>query len=113
MSNNETGLMKKTKKELVEIILRKDDEEIRLKSSYEAAKEDAKKSEESVKLLTDNLNKANANVQQHQRGMDELTSQKVEAENAAKHLRNQRNTARTIAWILVVATVVLTIITIF
>lgn len=107
MSNNETALLRKTKAQLVEIILRKDDEEIRLKNSYEAAKEDAKKSEENVKRLTDSLNKANHNVEQHQSVMDELTSQKVAAEEAAKKFEKERNTARAWNWVLATAVVII------
>lgn len=107
MSNKEKGLMAKTKKELVEIILRKDDEEIRLRNSYEAAKEDAKKSEDDVKHLTDSLNKANANVQQHQLCIDELTSDKVAAEEAAKKFEKERNTARSWNRVLAIAVVII------
>ena len=107
MSNKEKGLMSKTKKELVEIILRKDDEEIRLKNLYEAAKEAAIRNEETSKRLMDSLNKANANVQQHQAGMDELTSQKVAAEEATKKFKKERNTARSWNWILSIAVVII------
>lgn len=107
MSNKENGLMKKTKKELVDIILRKDDEEIRLKNSYEAAKQDAKKSEENVKRLTDSLNKANINVQQHQSAMDELTVDKFAAEEATAKLEKERNSARSWNWVLAAAVVII------
>lgn len=107
MANKEKGLMTKTKKELVEIILRKDDEEIRLRNSYEVAKENAKKSEDDVKHLTDSLNKANANVQQHRIAMDELTSDKVAAEEAAKKFKKERNTARNWNWVLAIAVVII------
>lgn len=107
MSNNETGLMKKTKKELVDIILRKDDEEIRLKNSYEAAKKDAEEKDSTIKRLTDSLNKANRNVEQHQSGMDELTSQKVAVEEAAKKFEKERNAARGWNWILAIAVVII------
>lgn len=107
MSTNETGLMKKTKAQLVEIILRKDDEEIRLKNAYEAAKEEVKKSEENAKRLTNDLNKANANVQQHQSGMDELTSQKVAAEDAARKFEQERNTHRNWNYVLGIAIILI------
>lgn len=107
MSNNETGLMKKTKKELIDIILRKDDEEKRLKNAYEAAKKDAEGKDEIIKRLTDSLNKANRNVEQHQSGMDELTSQKVAAEEAAKKFEKERNVARGWNWVLATAVVII------
>jgi len=109
MSNKETGLMKKTKAQLVEIILRKDDEEIRLKNAYEAAKKDAEEKDKTIKRLTDSLNKANANVQQHQAGMDELTSQKVAAEEAAKKFEKERNAARAWNWVLAIAVIIASI----
>ena len=107
MSNKETGLMKKTKAQLVEIILRKDDEEIRLKNAYEAAKKDAEEKDETIKRLNDSLNKANHNVEQHQSGMDEITSQKVAAEEAAKKFEKERNVARSWNWVLATAVVII------
>lgn len=107
MSNKETGLMKKTKAQLVEIILRKDDEEIRLKNSYEAAKKDAEEKDRNIKHLTDSLDKANHNVEQHQAGMDEVISQKAAAYDAAKKFEKERNTARAWNWVLGTAVVII------
>lgn len=107
MSNKENGLMKKTKAQLVEIILRKDDEEIRLKNAYEAAKKDAEEKDETIKRLTDSLNKANRNVEQHQAGMDEVTSQKVDAEEAAKKFENERDSARNWNYVLGIAVIII------
>ena len=114
MSNKENGLMKKTKAQLVEIILRKDDEEIHLKNAYEDAKKvmfsfqkDVEEKDETIKRLTDSLNKANRNVEQHQAGMDEVTSQKVAAEEAAKKFEKERNSARGWNWVLATAVVII------
>lgn len=108
MSNKETGLMNKTKAQLVEIILRKNDAETSLKHAYEAAKKDAEEKDETIKRLTDSLNKANCNVEQHQSGMDEVTSQKVAAEEAARKFEKERNAARGWNWILAIITVIIT-----
>lgn len=104
-NNKEAGLMKKTKAQLVEIILRKDDEEARLRKSLESANKDIEGSSNRIKLLTMDLNKANANVQQHQAGMDELTSQKVAAEEVAEKFRKERNAARGWNWVLAIAVI--------
>lgn len=108
MSKKETGLMNKTKAQLVEIILRKDDEEIRLKNVYEAAKKDAEEKDKSIKRLTDSLNEANRNVENYKSGMDELTSQKVDAEEAAKKFEKERNAAYGWNWALATAIVIVT-----
>ena len=108
MSNKETGLMKKTKAQLVEIILRKDDEEIRLKNAYEAAKKDAEEKDKTIKRLTNSMNEANRNVEQHQSAMDELTSQKVAAEEAAKKFEKERNAAYGWNWALATTIVIVT-----
>lgn len=98
MSNKETGLMKKTKKELVEIIIRKDDEEIRLKKEIESLRNDVACKEDTCKKLRKSLEDANRNTEQHQSGMDEITSQKVAAEEAAKKFEKERNVARGWNW---------------
>lgn len=108
MSNKETGLMKKTKAQLVEIILRKDDEEIRLKNFYEAAKKDAEEKDRNIKHLTDSLNEANRNVEHYKSGMDELTSQKAEAYEVAKKFEKERNAAYGWNWALATTIVIVT-----
>lgn len=99
MERNVQGLMKKTKKELIEIILRKDDEEKNLSNSLNdfvkkcddlqgrlnASVKDCEgmtnrinnMSAENTKLKED-LSKAHENVFQHQRGMDILTTEREE-----------------------------------
>lgn len=107
MSNNETGLMKKTKKELVDIILRKDDEEKRLKEQIEENKRVMAMQDEAITKMRKSLETANHNVEQHQKGMDEITSQKVAAEEAAKKFEKERNAARGWSWVLATAVVII------
>lgn len=107
MSNNEKGLMSKTKKELVEIILRKDDEEIRLKETIKQNEESIAKQDDAISKMRKSLETANVNVQQHQKGMDEVTSQKVAAEEAAKKFEKERNSARNWNWVLATAVVII------
>ena len=107
MSNNETGLMKKTKKELVEIILRKDDEENRLRGINKDLEEKLKISEEQRKSLTKSVETANHNTEQHQNVIDDLTSEKVAAEESVKYFKKQCNNARSWNWILSIAVVII------
>lgn len=109
MSNNETGLMKKTKKELVDIILRKDDEEKRLRETIKSNEEVMAKQDEAITKMKNSLETANRNVLQHQAGMDELTSQKVDAEEAAKKFKKERNAARAWNWVLAIAVITISI----
>lgn len=109
MSNNETGLMKKTKKELVDIILRKDDEEKRLRETIKSNEEVMAKQDEAITKMKNSLETANRNVLQHQAGMDELTSQKVAAEEDAKKFKKERNAARGWNWVLVIAVITVSI----
>lgn len=109
MSNNENGLMKKTKKELVEIILRKDDEEKRLRETIKQNEESIAKQDDVISKMRKSLETANANVQQHQAGMDELTSQKVAAEENAKKFKKERNTARSWNYVLAATVIIITV----
>lgn len=107
MSNNESGLMKKTKKELVDIILRKDDEEKRLRETIKSNEEVIAKQDEAITKMKNSLETANRNVLQHQAGMDELTSQKVAAEEAAKKFKKESNASRGWNWVLATAIVII------
>lgn len=102
MSNTTKGLMTKKKAELIDIILRKDDEEARLRKANEAAKKDAEEKDKTIKRLNDSLTEANRNVEQHQAGMDEITSQKVALKESLEYFKKQYNTARN--WNLVLGT---------
>lgn len=113
MSNTETGLMKKTKKELIEIILRKDDEEIRLKEQIEENKKVMALQDEAATKMIKSLETANHNLQQHQSGMDELTSQKVAAEETVKKVKRELNSARIWNCVLAIAVVIAAILIIF
>lgn len=107
MSNKETGLMRKTKKELVDIILRKDDEEIRLKNQIEENKKVMAMQDEAITKTRKSLETANRNVEQHQKGMDEITSQKFAADEAARKFKKERNSARGWNWVLGIAIVII------
>lgn len=92
MSNQIEGLMKKTKKELAELVVNRDMVIVNLKAAVTSAKsinENLKKDSDgdkvkinnleiSLKKAAEDLNKANEQVYQHQRGMDKLTTEKVE-----------------------------------
>lgn len=107
MSNNETGLMKKTKKELVDIILRKDDEEKRLRETIKQNEESIAYRDDVISKTRKSLEEANKNVVQHQAAIDELTSQKAEAENAAKCFKNERDSARNWNYVLGIAVIII------
>lgn len=139
MSNTNDGLMKKTKKELVEIIIRNDDVREELNKQINVYKDRAEKMQRECELANDqahniadefaklqktiaderatfrhdyddvrkSLEKANKNVVQHQAAIDELTSQKVEAENAAKCFKNERDSARNWNYVLGIAVIVI------
>lgn len=80
MSNTENSLMKQTKKELVAIILRKDDTEKKLNKKLadveldlQKAKSMISRNESTIKTLRENLDESEKNVSQHQNAIDELT----------------------------------------
>ena len=80
MSNTENSLMKQTKKELVAIILRKDDIEKKLNKKLadveldlNKAKSMISRNESTIKTLRENLDESEKNVSQHQNAIDELT----------------------------------------
>lgn len=115
MSKNETGLMKKTKKELVEIIIRNDDvredlnQQINVyKNKYAEKVSECEKLDVENEKLFSSLNEANKNVVQHQASIDELTSQKAEAEEVAKCFKNERDCARNWNYVLGIAVIVIT-----
>lgn len=108
MSNKENGLMKKTKAQLVEIILRKDDEEIRLKETIKNNEEVMAKQDDAITKMKKSLEDANLNTEQHQSVMDELTSDKVAAEEAAKKFEKERNTAYVWNWALATSVIIIT-----
>ena len=113
MSNKENSLIQKKKAQLVEIILRKDDEEIRLKKACEAAKKEVEEKNNTIKNLTDCLNDANAKVLEHQSVMDELVSQKVDAELIAKKFKKECNIARGLNCVLATAILIIIVLCIF
>lgn len=139
MSKNETGLMSKTKKELVEIINNQDVKLANLENDCNNYKTSIEKLQQECELTSqhaDNISKerarlektindergkfrhdydliqksleeANKNVVQHQSSIDELTSQKVEAENAAKCFKNERDSARNWNYVLGIVVVII------
>lgn len=132
MEKNVQGLMKKTKKELIEIILRKDDEEKNLSNSlndFVKRCDDLRgKLNTSVKdcegmtsrindmsaennKLKEDLIKANENVFQHQRGMDTLTTEKEELERELYFVNKKKATLFTWCWILGAALILVGIMT--
>lgn len=108
MSKQEKTLMGKTKAQLVEIITRKDDEEIRLKNRVQNLERENDVANKTISHLKKSLEDANRNIEQHQAGMDELTSQKVVAEEAAKKFEKERNAAYGWNWALATAIVIVT-----
>jgi chromosome segregation ATPase len=146
MSNTNDGLMKKTKKELVEIInnqnetitnqdvridnLKKDRDtyrncaekmqrECELAGQHAASVSDElvtlqktiaderKKASYEYESIRKSLEEANKNVVQHQASIDELTSQKVEAEEAAKCFKDERDSARNWNYVLGIAVIII------
>ena len=80
MSNTENSLMKQTKKELVAIILRKDDTEKKLNKKLadieldlNKAKSMISRNESTIKTLRENLDESNKIVNQHKNSIDKLT----------------------------------------
>lgn len=123
MSNKETGLMRKTKKELVDIILRKDDVESNLKERLEntankyaelASKNDALNKSyatlsDEIGKLKKYLNEANRNVEQHQSGIDEVTTQKAEVEAVANSLKKNIKKMKALNWVLFICAIILAV----
>ena len=94
MSNTENSLMKQTKKELVAIILRKDDTEKKLNKklddvelSLNKAKSMISRNESTIKTLRENLDESEKNVSQHQNAIDELTTINADVKHS---LRNSK-----------------------
>lgn len=118
MSNNFDGLMKKTKKELIEIINNQDVALAYLKDDFKVSKDANKELQDIIDTerakfrhdydaINKSLEEANKNVVQHKASIDELTSQKIEAENAAKCFKNERDSARNWNYVLGIAVIVI------
>lgn len=118
MSNTNAGLMSKTKKELVEIINNQDVKLANLENDFKVCKDSNKELQDTINterakfrhdydLINKSLEESNKNVVQHQGSIDELTSQKVEAENAAKCFKNERDSARNWNYVLGIAVVII------
>ncbi len=94
MSNTENSLMKQTKKELVAIILRKDDTEKKLNKklddvelSLNKAKSMISRNESTIKDLKDDLDVSNGIISQRNNDVDELTTVNTRIEHS---LRNSK-----------------------
>lgn len=94
MSNTENSLMKQTKKELVAIILRKDDTEKKLNKKISdieldlnKAKSMISRNESTINTLRENLDESEKNVSQHQNAIDELTTINADVKHS---LRNSK-----------------------
>lgn len=116
MSNKENSLMKKTKKELVEIILRKDDVEAKLKEELESCKtknaelrNKISTLEEQKASLTKSLETANRSVQNQRAGMDEYASQVAELKEKLENANKINKCAHRWNWIMSIALIILAI----
>ena len=101
MSNTESGLMKQTKKELVAIILRKDDTENGLRKELADVKLDFDKAKKMIderdKKITDkdseisnlklDFEQSEKNVSQHQDTIDELTVINADVEHSLRNAK--------------------------
>ena len=94
MSNTENSLMKQTKKELVGIILRKDDTEKKLNKKLadveldlNKAKSMISRNESTIKTLRENLDESEKNVSQHQTAINKLTTIHADVKHS---LRNSK-----------------------
>lgn len=94
MSNTENSLMKQTKKELVAIILRKDDIEKKLNKKladveldFNKAKSMISRNESTIKTLRENLDESEKNVSQHQNAIDELTMINADVEHSLRNAK--------------------------
>ncbi len=95
-------LMKKTKAELVNLILRKDDEEKLLHGIIEELKATIKTKDYAVSSMYNDLDVANKKVEEYQETIDDITSEKVEAQINANKFKKQRNVAEVFVAILCV-----------
>lgn len=93
-SNTESGLMKQTKKELISIILRKDDIEKKLNKELADVELDLQKAksmigrnESTIKTLREDLDKSEKNVNQHQNAIDELTIINADVEHSLRNAK--------------------------
>ena len=94
MVNSENSLMKQTKKELVSIILRKDDTEKKLNKKISdieldlnKAKSMISRNESTIKTLRENLDESEKNVSQHQNAIDELTIVNADIEHSLRNAK--------------------------
>lgn len=94
MSNTENSLMKQTKKELISIILRKDDTEKKLNKKISDIELDLNKAksmisdnEYTIKTLRENLDESEKNVSQHQNAIDELTTINADIKHSLRNAK--------------------------
>ena len=127
MIKNEKSLMNKTKKELISIIDKQDDEITELKCKDKAMDENysilmqksnslndkLRISEENLKKAAETINKANDNVYQHQRGMDKIASEKAELTELNNKLNKKIKANNRLCWFLTIVIIVLLAIIIF
>lgn len=120
-TQSEKGLMSKTKKELVEIILRKDDVERQLKAdkeSVEKALENAKKDVRNLELknhtLRDTENDLNAKLDEANKEIEDYQSEISEIKSCYAAMKNNfdnnlRNLGRARRWctFFVITTIIL------
>lgn len=125
---NAKSLMKKTKKELVEIILKQDDEILALKNANEALKgdvdtysnrcnsqlEETRKIEKDNERLKEELRKANQLILDQQNGMDEnTTAMEVAKQTVVDVNKKNRKLSNLCYFLLCVIAIMLGIIIIF
>lgn len=94
MSNTENSLMKQTKKELVGIILRKDDTEKKLNKKLADVELDLNKAKSTIsenaytiKDLKLDLEVSNDIIKQHQNDIDELTTINADVEHSLRNAK--------------------------
>lgn len=127
MIKNEKSLMNKTKKELISIIDKQDDEitelkcktkttdeeHSRLMQKLNASEDKLRISEENLKKASEQINKANDNVYQHQRGMDKIASELTELTELNNKLNKKIKANNGLCWFLTIVIIVLLAIIIF
>ena len=69
--------------------------------------EELKEAVSTNELLSKDLVESNRQNTQYEHAIDDVTSDKVAAEEAAKTFRKERNNARTLNWVLAIAIVVM------
>lgn len=121
MSSKIEGLMKKTKKELAELVVNREEVIDNLKAAVTSAKninENMKKDSDgykvrinnleiSLKKAAEDLNKANEQVYQHQYGMDKIATEKAEIAELNNRLNKKIKSIRNFSVFLLLVIVVL------